>query len=151
MIQSRQRTISMRYLILFIIILLPFSALSQTSKLHLTAEGAPALRILSVPATVDRENKRVTMAVEVKNIGPKNIKGFILEYRSFEVVRGYRVRTNIEMPEVSVELQPNESKMIVLLDNVSLPQFLLDMPIGSIVITSITFQDGSSWKRELDK
>jgi hypothetical protein len=121
--------------------------LAQRSKPKLLTEGAPALRILSAPIKLDRAKRPVKLSLEVTNAGDKTIEAFSWEYRTQSAIRGYKVTTTAEEPEVSVVLPPGATKEVMLLEGLGVPEFLRSLPVREIRIISITFEDGSSWKR----
>lgn len=89
----------------------------------------------------------MTLTLEIENTGDKTIKGFGWLYQTQGVVRDYNVSITADMPEVSVVLAPKERKKVVLLTDAQVPESILNMPGGEIRIVSVTFEDGSLWKR----
>jgi hypothetical protein len=131
------------------IVILCVPGLSQSDQ-QLKAEGAPFLQVLSVLIKVDREKRKVSLSVEIKNTSTKTIKAFRLVYRTRDVVRGYNVAITTDMPEVATLLAPNQTKTVRLLDDEELSEWILNMPVGEVTVSSISFEDGSSWKRNKD-
>ncbi|HYW71742.1 MAG TPA: hypothetical protein VE961_11945, partial [Pyrinomonadaceae bacterium] len=124
------------------------SAFSQGAQTKLATQSAPALRIVSAPFHLDRDERKVTLSVELENTGDKTITAFGWAYRTQGPMRGYNVSGSSDMPEVSIVLAPNEKKKVVLLENVELRESVLEMPFKEIAITSVVFEDGSVWKRK---
>jgi hypothetical protein len=112
-----------------------------------TTEDAPSLHILSVPIKLDSKKRRVTLSLEVENTGGKTIKAFVWRYETQGVLQGYNVSITSDMPEVTVVLTPNETKKVLLLKDARVRESIWNMPVRKIAIVGITFEDGSSWKR----
>ena len=140
-----------RFISSTLILLLSVVSAARGVGQQLKAEGAPALRILSAPVSIDREKQKVTLSVEVENAGSKTIKAFAWEYRTREGVGDYFVWASFSMPEVATTLSPKEKKKIVLVDASTVPGSILNMPVGIVRITSVAFDDGTTWKREKDE
>ena len=142
---------SEKILSILLIATLAVAVNAQSKEVRLSTEDAPALRILSVQATVDRQKNRATVSIEVENTSAKNIKAFNCLYRTNHFIRGYGVWFSVEFPETAMVISPKERKRIVLLDVGFVPSSILDMPPGVIAIKSITFEDGTTWKRVEEK
>lgn len=125
-----------------------FPVFAQHTQVKLKSDGAPSLRIVSTTVDLEREQRRVTLRVEVENMGDKPLRAFSWMYRTQDKIRDYNVSINIDMPEVSLLVAPKERKTIVLLADAQVPEYILNMPAGEIRIVSVTFDDGSSWKRK---
>ena len=121
---------------------------AQHSQVKLKSEGAPSLRIVSTTVDLVREERRVTLTLEIENMGDKPVRAFAWIYHTQDKIRDYDVSLNIDMPEVSVLLAPKERKTIVLLADAKVPEYILNMPAGEIRIVRVTFDDGSFWKRK---
>lgn len=121
---------------------------AQHSQIKLKSDGAPSLRIVSTTVNLVREERRVTLTLEIENIGDKPVKAFGWMYRTQDKIRNYDVSINVDMPEVSALVAPNQRNTIVLLADAKVPEYILNMPAGEIRIVSVTFDDGSSWKRK---
>lgn len=139
-----------RLLVIVFITGLFVSVLAQGGELNLRTEDAPSLRILSAPVKVDRAKRNVKVWLEVKNVGDKTIKEFVWQYRAQGIIRDYNVSSAAEMPAVSVVLPPDASKKLMLIEDSSVPQAFWDLTDREIRIVSVTFQDGSAWKRTKD-
>ena len=139
---------SRRILSLLFIATITVAVNAQIAEVRLSTEGAPALRVLSVQATVDQQKSRATVSIEVENTSAKSIKAFSCIYRTNHFIRGYGVWFSAEFPEAAIVLAPNERKRVVLLDNVTLPTSILSFPPGMISIKRVDFDDGTSWKLE---
>jgi hypothetical protein len=132
--------------VLAIVVIVP--ALAQEPRIK--TEGTPSLQIVSAPLKLDRKRRKVNLSLEVKNTGDKTIKGFGWEYGTQGVIRDYNVSYRSDMPEVSLLLTPNEKKKVSLLKDARVRDSFWDMPIREIRIVSVTFEDGSSWRRNKD-
>jgi hypothetical protein len=126
-------------------LVIPVAAQNRHPKL--ATQDAPSLQILSVAVDLNYEKRTVTLWLEVENRGNKTIRAVACVYRTKDVIRGYNVSITANLPDVAVNLAPNAKKKLVVLDNAQVPVSILNMPVGEITIASITFEDGSSWKR----
>jgi hypothetical protein len=130
------------------ILLVPVFA--QDGQAKLSTAGAPSLQIVSAPIKLDREKRKVSLSLEVKNTGAKTIKAFGWQYRTQGILKGYNVSSAADMPEVSVVLPLNMKKKVLLRKESDVPESFWNLPIREIRIVSITFEDGSSWRRTKD-
>ena len=138
---------------LFVIIVtfgLVIPVVAQNRQPTLTTQDAPSLRILSAPLKLDRNKRTVKLSLEIENAGDKAIKSFGWTYRTEGVLREYHVSSTSDMPEVSVDLPPKGKKKVLLLRDSRAPASFFDLSVREIVIVSVTFADGSSWRRNIN-
>jgi len=128
-----------------VVLVLP--ALAQEGQVKFTTEDAPSLRIRSVPIKLDSKKRRVTLSLEVENTGDKVIKAFVWRYQTKGALQGYNVSITSDMAEVTVVLTPKETKKVLLLKDALVRESIWNMPVRKIAIIGVTFEDGSSWKR----
>ena len=104
-------------------------------------------RFCAATVAINYEKRTVTLSLELENAGNKTIKAFGCVYRTKDIIRGYSVSITANLPELSINLSPNNKQKVVLLDDTQVPESILNMPVGEIAIASVIFEDGSSWKR----